>query len=41
MTNQICIISLHKFSPTKDNRWKTLTKGGKLHLRKGKKINFF
>jgi hypothetical protein len=33
-------ISLHKSSPTKDNRWKTPTHGGKLHPRKSKNIIF-
>ena len=30
--NQIYTISFRKSSSTKDNRWKTLTQGGKLHL---------
>jgi len=30
----------HKSSPTKDNRWKTPTQGGKLHHRKSKKVIF-
>ena len=33
--------SFHKSSPTKDNRWKTPTQGGKLHPRKSKKAIFF
>jgi hypothetical protein len=37
---QIYIISFHKFSPIKDNRWKTATQGGKLHPRKSKKVIF-
>jgi hypothetical protein len=37
---QIYTISLHKSSPTKDNRWKTPTQGGKLHPRKSKKVIF-
>ena len=39
--NQIHIISFHKHSTTKDNRWKSPTQGGKLHPRKSKKITFF
>jgi hypothetical protein len=31
---------IQQFSPTKNNRWKTRTHGGKLHPRKGKKIIF-
>jgi hypothetical protein len=38
--NQIYTISFHKSSPTKDNRCKTLTQGGKLHPRKSKKVFF-
>jgi hypothetical protein len=30
-----------KSSPTKDNRWKMPTQGGKLHPRKSKKVIFF
>jgi hypothetical protein len=33
-------ISFHKFSLTKDNRWKTPTQGWKLHPRKSKKVIF-
>jgi hypothetical protein len=36
--NQIYTISLHKSSPTKDNKWKT--QGGKTHPRKSKKVIF-
>ena len=32
--------SLHKFSPTKDNRWKTQIQRRKLHPRKSKKVIF-
>jgi hypothetical protein len=38
--NQIYTVSFHKSSPSKDNRWKTPTQGGKLHPRKIKKIIF-
>jgi hypothetical protein len=38
---QICTISFQKSSPSKDNKWKTPTHGGKLHPRKSKKIVFF
>ena len=38
---QIYTVSLHKFSPSKDKRWKATTQGGKLHPRKSKKIIFF
>jgi hypothetical protein len=34
------IISFHKYSPTKDNKWKTPTQGEKLHPRKSKKVIF-
>jgi hypothetical protein len=34
-------ISFHKYSPSNDNKWKTPTKGGKLHRRKRKKVIFF
>jgi hypothetical protein len=30
----------HKSIPTKDNKWKTPTQGGKLHPRKSKKVIF-
>jgi hypothetical protein len=36
---KIYTTSFHKPSPSKDNKWKTAT-GGKLHLRKLKKIIF-
>jgi hypothetical protein len=39
--NQIYIISFHTSSPTKNDRWKTPTQGGKLHPRKSKKVIFF
>jgi hypothetical protein len=39
--NQIYIVSFHKSSPTKDNRWKTPAKGGKLHPRVSKKVIIF
>jgi hypothetical protein len=39
--NQIQIVSFHKSSPTKANRWKTLIQRGKLHPRKKKKVIFF
>jgi hypothetical protein len=35
------IISLHKSSPSKHNKWKTLAQGGKLHPRKSKEIMFY
>jgi hypothetical protein len=38
--NQIYTISFHMSSPTKDDRWKTPTQGGKLHPRKRKKVIF-
>jgi hypothetical protein len=34
-------ISFPKSSPTKDNRWKMPTQGGKLYPRKSKKLIFF
>jgi hypothetical protein len=37
---KIYTISFHKSKPTKDNRWKTPTQGGKLHPRKSKKVIF-
>jgi hypothetical protein len=39
--NKIYTISFYKSSPTKDNKWKTPTQGGKLHPRKTKKVIFF
>jgi hypothetical protein len=41
MKNQIYTISLHQYSSSKDNKWRTPTQGGKLHPRKSKKIIFF
>jgi hypothetical protein len=38
---QIYTISLHKFSPSKDNKWKFSTQGGKLHPKKKKQENNF
>jgi hypothetical protein len=32
--NQIYTVSFHKSSPTKENRWKASTQGGKLQPRK-------
>jgi hypothetical protein len=40
MTRTNCTVSFHKTSPTKDNKWKTPTQGGKLHPRKSKKVIF-
>jgi hypothetical protein len=37
---KIYTISFHKSSPTKDNRWKVPTHGGKLHPRKSKIVIF-
>jgi hypothetical protein len=37
---QIYTISSHKSSPTKNNKWKTPTQGGKLQARKIKKLIF-
>jgi hypothetical protein len=37
---QIYTISLHKSSPTKDNKGKSLTQKGKLSSRKSKKVIF-
>ena len=34
-------MSFHKSSPTKDNKWKTPTQGGRLHPRKSKKVIFY
>jgi hypothetical protein len=34
--NQIYIISFQKSSPSKDNKWKTTTQGGKLQHRNSK-----
>jgi hypothetical protein len=34
MTKQIYTVSFHKYSHTKDNKWKTPTQVGKLHRRK-------
>jgi hypothetical protein len=38
---QIYTISFHKSSPSKDNKWETLTQGGKLLPRNSKKIISF
>ena len=38
--NQIYTISFHKYSPTKDNRWKTPTEGVKPYPRRSKKVIF-
>jgi hypothetical protein len=35
--NQIYTVSFHKSSPSKDNKWKIPTQGGKIHPRKSKK----
>jgi hypothetical protein len=40
MTKQIQTISFHKSSPTKENRLKMPTQGGKLHPRISKKVIF-
>jgi len=39
--NKSYTISFHKFSPTKDNRWKTPTQEWKLHPRKSKEVILF
>jgi hypothetical protein len=39
MENANYTVSFHKSSPTKDNRWKTLTQGGKIHHRKKQDSN--
>jgi hypothetical protein len=41
MKIQIYTISFYQSSPTKDNRYKTSTQGGKIHPRKSKKLIFF
>jgi hypothetical protein len=39
--DKIYTTSFHKSSPTKDNRWKMPTPGGKIQPRKSKKVMFF
>jgi hypothetical protein len=41
MEKPISTISFHKTSPSKGDKWKTPTQGGKLHPRNSKKIIFF